>query len=370
MASILTAVDEAVSPVDAAVLLPESGTRRLRPRWLDASTEWRPEVIATAEQVFRTVRAVGAQGAGVPGSEARGEVEGVYLPLHSANRVYGVLYVGPPAHALELSQSDVRLVTSIALLASSALEQLHLADEAAGVEALREADSLKSSMVSSVSHELRTPLASVVATITGLLERPTALDGEVRHELEAVVPDLRRLETAIADLLDLSRLEGDAWRLHFEEYEIGEVIGSALSDLAPAVRSRIRLEIAEALPLLELDFGQVVRAIRVLLDNAASYVPDDSPIELGARLLGGSMLIWVRDHGPGVSHDERERVFDKFFRAKETAHLASGTGLGLAIVREVARGHGGKAWVEAASDGGALFSLTLALRHEPTQEDQ
>lgn len=370
IASILTAVDEAVSPVDAAVLLPEPGTRRLRPRWLDASTEWRPEVMATAEQVFRTVRAVGAQGSGVPGAQPGDGTEGMYVPLHGANRVYGVLYVGPPAHALELGESDVRLVTSIALLASSAFEQLHLADEAAGIEALREADSLKSSMVSSVSHELRTPLASVVATVTGLLERPEALDEEVRRELEAVVPDLRRLEAAIADLLDLSRLEGDAWKLHFEEYEIGEVIGSALSALAPAVRARIRLEIAEGLPSLELDFGQVVRALRVLLDNAASYVPDDSPIEVGARVLAGSMLVWVRDHGPGISDEERERVFDKFFRGADTAHLTSGTGLGLAIVREVARGHGGDAWVEAASDGGALFSLSLALHPASAEEER
>lgn len=369
VASVLSAVDEAVAPVEAAVLMPEPGTRRLRPRWLDRSTEWRPEVMSTAEEVFRTLRAVGASGGSFPGVTAPDGVDGIYLPLHSMHRVHGVLYVGPPAHALKFADTDRRIITSIAVLASSALEQLRLAEEAAGAEAIRKADSLKSSVVSSVSHELRTPLAGVVATITGLLESPDELPAPVRSELEAVVPDLRRLETAITDLLDLSRLEGAAWRLRFEEYEIGEVVGSALSGLVPAVRARVRLEIAEDLPALPLDFGQVVRALRVLLDNAATYAPGDSEIELGAKVFGGSMLVWVRDHGAGVDPEESERVFEKFYRSPSTSSTTSGTGLGLAIVREVARGHGGTAWVESAPGGGALFSFTLALT-QPEPDDR
>jgi len=366
--SVLSAVDEAVAPVEAAVLLPEPGTRRLRPYWLDRSTEWRPEVMSTAEEVFRTLRAVGSPGGSFPGATAPDGVDGIYLPLHGTHRVHGVLYVGPPAHALEFAEADRRIITSIAILASSAMEQLRLAEEAAGAEAIKEADNLKSSVVSSVSHELRTPLAGVVATITGLLESPDELPAAVRSELEAVVPDLRRLETAITDLLDLSRLEGDAWRLRFEEYEIGEVVGSALSGLAPAVRARLRLEIAEDLPALPLDFGQVVRAFRVLLDNAATYAPGDSEIEVGAKVFGGSMLVWVRDHGTGVDPEESERVFEKFYRSPSTSSRVSGTGLGLAIVREVARGHGGTAWVEPAPGGGALFSFTLALTQPATDE--
>jgi len=359
--SVLSAVDEAVSPFEAAVLLPEPGTSRLRPHWLDRSAAWRPEVMTTAEEVFRTLRAVGASHGSFPGPHPQTDVGGIYLPLHSVSRVHGVLYVGAPSHSLEFDDMDRRLVGSIALLASAAFEQLYLADEAAGIEALREADTLKSSVVSSVSHELRTPLAGVVATITGLLERPEQLDERVRTELEAVVPDLHRLESAISDLLDLSRLEGDAWRLRFDTYEIGEVVGSALSGLSPAVSSRISIEIAEDLPPLPLDFRQVVRALRVLLDNAAAYAPDPSPIAVGAKVFGGSMLVWVRDQGPGIPPAERDRVFEKFYRSASTARLTGGTGLGLAIVREVARGHGGTAWVEEAPGGGALFSFTLSL---------
>lgn len=361
VSSVLSAVDEAVSPFEAAVLLPEPGTQRLRPRWLDRSAEWRPEVMATAEEVFRTLRAVGASGGSFPGQHTPSDSEAIYLPLHSTTRVHGVLYVGAPAHTLAFDAMDRRLVGSIALLASTALEQLLLADEVAGAEAQREADTLKSSVVSSVSHELRTPLAGVVATVTGLLESPEGLDERVRAELEAVVPDLHRLESAISDLLDLSRLEGDAWRLRFDTYEIGEVVGSALSGLVPAVRERITLEIAEDLPPLPLDFRQVVRALRVLLDNAAAYAPDHTPIVVGAKVLGGSMSVWVRDEGPGIPLEERELVFEKFYRSSSTARLTGGTGLGLAIVREVARGHGGTAWVETAPGGGALFSFTLAL---------
>jgi len=367
VASVLSAVDEAVAPFEAAVFLPEPGTMRLRPHWLDRSAEWRPEVIATAEEVFRTLRAVGASGGSFPGPHTHSGADGIYLPLHSASRVHGVLYVGAPAQTLAYDAMDRRLVSSIGLLASAALEQLQLAEEAAGAEALREADTLKSSVVSSVSHELRTPLAGVVATITGLLERPEELSDRVQTELEAVIPDLHRLESAISDLLDLSRLEGDAWRLRFDMYEIGEVVGSALSGLAPTVRARISIELAEGLPALPLDFRQVVRALRVLLDNAAAYSPEGTPIVVGAKVFGGSMLVWVRDQGPGIPFEERGRVFEKFYRSSSTARLASGTGLGLAIVREVARGHGGRAWVEEAPGGGALFSFTLALTQPDTE---
>lgn len=359
VATVLRAVDDAVAPEEAAVLLPEPGTTRLRPRWLEPSTEWRPDVMSTAEDVYRTVRAVGAPAGGHPGAAPPDGIDGMFVPLHTRDHVHGVLYVGPPAHQLRFEEADRRLVASIAVIASSALERVLLAGEVAGAAARRQAEDLKSTVVSSVSHELRTPLASVVATVTGLLERQDLLGDEARGELEAVMPDLHRLETAIDDLLDLSRLEGEAWRMRFEEYEIGEVIGSALAGLAPATRSRVGLELADDLPPVRLDFKQVVRALRVLLDNAASYAPSEGPITVGARVLGGSMLLWVRDEGPGVPAEERERIFEKFYRSASTARLAGGTGLGLAIVREIARGHGGTAWVEPVEPHGSCFSFTL-----------
>jgi two-component system sensor histidine kinase KdpD len=288
--------------------------------------------------------------------------DGVFLPLQTGELLEGVLYARPLSGA-KVSAEGVRHLVAVANLAAAFLERRRLEDDAARAMALRESDRLKATLISSVSHELKTPLSAVTARVTGLLEEGESCSAaRVHEELEAVAEDLGRLDSSIGDLVDVSRLESDAWRPQPETWDIGELLGTVAQRVPVAARNRVRFDVPEGLPSVRVDFRQIVRAVSTMVDNALSYAPGDDPVVVGARVLGNDLLVWVEDRGPGVPDDEKQRVFEKFYRGAASAAAPSGTGLGLTIAREIARAHGGRAWVEDAQPSGARFVISLPLQ--------
>jgi two-component system sensor histidine kinase KdpD len=292
---------------------------------------------------------------------------GVYLPLQTATSLEGVLFA-ESTEAISATADDARLLAAIANLAATSLERERLEEDAAHAEALREADRLKSTLVSSVSHELKTPLAAATARVTGLLEEGDGCDAErVQEELAAVAEDLVRLNDSIGDLLDLSRLESDAWQPHFEPNDIRDILGTVRSRVTSSQRNRLRFEMAEQLPDVRADYAQLARALSNLVENALVYSPLDSEVIVGARAAGDSVRVWVEDGGPGVSSAEKASVFEKFYRGEASASVPSGTGLGLAIAREIVRTHDGTLQVEDVTPRGARFVLTIPRAQEEGQ---
>jgi len=290
----------------------------------------------------------------------RADRRDMFLPLQTATRQSGVLYVGERGDGTAYAFDEARLVVALAYQASVFLERTHLRSVAVQADALREADRLKSTLLSAVSHELKTPLASLEATITNLLERDTSLtESHVRRELQAVKQDLDRLDSSIDSLLDLSRLEASAWGPQLDWHELGDIVGAALSRMPEQERSRVSVSFPPGLPLIRVDFAQWVRVIEHLLRNALAYSGPGGPVRVGASLIASEVRAWVEDEGPGIAPDERERIFAKFYRGRSSATTPSGTGLGLAIAREIVRFHGGRIWVEEASPHGARFVLSL-----------
>ncbi len=287
--------------------------------------------------------------------------DGAYVPLQTSDGLEGVLYARPlvgskPAFA------GTRQLLAVANVAAAFLERSRLGEAAAHTSAVRESDRLKATLVSSVSHELKTPLAAVTARVTGLLEEGEDCGAErVHSELLAVAEDLGRLDSSIRDLLDLSRLESDAWRPRPEIYDLGEVLGTVAQRIPVGQRQRVRFGIPDDLPPVRVDFNQLARVISSLVDNALTYSPEVESVAVGARVLGREMLAWVEDHGPGVPDDEKQQVFEKFFRGAASGVSPGGTGLGLAIVREIVRHHDGRVWVEDVDPHGARFVVSLPL---------
>ncbi len=193
----------------------------------DAATE------DTAEWVFSHGQPVGLPGTGAAqpaqqtpaggGVRALGDAGGVFLPLRSPSGVAGVLTVETRPDGRPYNDADGRLLASLANLIAVFLERQRLQSAATQAEASREADRLKSSLLSSVSHELKTPLAALTATVSNLLESDVAWDERsVRDELRAIVADITRLNNSIGALLDLSRLEARAWEPRREPYDLAE----------------------------------------------------------------------------------------------------------------------------------------------------
>lgn len=289
----------------------------------------------------------------------------MFIPLQSARQQEGVLYIGERRDAQPYALHDARLLVAVANQAAAFLERKRLQAGAMQADVLREADRLKSTLISSVSHELKTPIASITATLTNLLEEDTEWNAEnVRGELEALRDDASRLNSSISALLDLSRLESAAWEPSLDWYEFGEVLGTAISKLPHKQRSRIQFSLPDGLPQIRVDFQQWARVLENLLENALHYSPADSPVKVGASATESAVLMWVEDQGPGIPPEDRERIFEKFYRGETSTKAPAGVGLGLAVTREIVRFHGGRVWVEDVTPRGARFVVSL-----PRQED-
>ncbi len=296
---------------------------------------------------------------------------GLYVPVRSPSGVTGVLTVQARRDGRPYSPGDARLVTSLGNLVGAFLERGRLQRAATAAAAEREADNLKSSLLSSVSHELKTPLAALTATVSNLLESDVHWDEEsVRDELRAIVGDVARLNSSIGALLELSRLEAHAWEPRRELYGLGELVTAGIDTLPAHFRERVRMAVPDEDIVVDVDFVQLTRVIQNLLENALLYT--DGPVTVGARGWNEGVRLWVEDQGAGIPADEHEAVFEKFFRGRRSGQNApSGTGLGLAIAREIVRSHGGTITVDDVVPHGARFVITLTAGEGPprTQEE-
>jgi signal transduction histidine kinase len=229
------------------------------------------------------------------------------------------------------------------------------------------------SFVATASHELRTPLAS----LDGMLE----LLGEDLHDAAPDIEDARalldraraqsrRLGRLAADLLDLSRIDAQV-QLRSEPVELGELSRAVIAEFelgSAERRLHTDLEtIGEHAVWALGDPGSIARILRILLDNALRVGPPDTRIGVLLSDTGNGARITVGDEGPGVKPEERESIFERFSRGKDTAGQA-GFGLGLAIGRELAQRMGGDLVLEDSSDGhpaGARFTLCLPAALAP-----
>jgi two-component system sensor histidine kinase KdpD len=177
--------------------------------------------------------------------------------------------------------------------------------------------------------------------------------------LEGVDEETDRLTRMLTGLLDLTRIESGALEPQRDWHPLADLLEEAAASLRSVPGAdRIQLEVdVEALGYF--DFAQMHSVVANLLENALKYSPPGTPVEAKASAAGGSLSIEVRDHGPGVSRDERARIFEKFYRSRSNAKTIKGTGMGLAIVKGVVEAHGGRVSVEDHPEGGALFRVRL-----------
>jgi two-component system OmpR family sensor kinase len=207
------------------------------------------------------------------------------------------------------------------------------------------------------AHALRTPLAAV--TLQAQLAQRAAEGPEREAALGKLEAGVKRASQLVAQLLALARLDPDAAREPAAPLDLAQLAGEVADELAPlAERAAITLRAAlpAAAPALGHD-AALRMALTNLLDNALRYTPAGGEVELAVREDAGGWRVEVGDSGPGLPADERERVFDRFYRGRDSR--APGSGLGLAIVREVARLHGGETFI---GDGPSGQGLTVGFR--------
>jgi two-component system sensor histidine kinase KdpD len=192
-------------------------------------------------------------------------------------------------------------------------------------------------------------------------------DAETRREfLTAIDEETDRLTRLVSNLLDLSRIEGGALRPEKDWYDVRELLETSIGRLQRTTsRHRLVLDLAPDVGEVALDYVQIGQVISNLVENAAKFTPVGSEIRVGAVRRDSAVELSVADQGPGIPPEERERVFDKFYRIARSDEHVPGTGLGLAISKGLVEAHGGSIRVEEAAEGGARFVVTLPAPAPP-----
>jgi two-component system sensor histidine kinase KdpD len=336
---------------DAHVLLPDAHGR------LDQAGGGDAHEAAVAQWVLEHDRPAGLGTDTLPGAAA------LYLPLRGTQAVVSVLGVRPDAALLPLVPEQIDLLEALARQGASALERVRLAAEAEQARLAAEAERLRSTLLSSVSHDLRTPLAAITGAASTLLQ-PAALDTDAERDLkETIYEEAERLNRLVTNLLDMTRLESGALRLHRDWCSVEELAGSALARLEKGLRGRgVSVSIPADLPLVPADGLLIEQVLVNLLDNAVKYTPPGTPLIVAARVHDGAVEVEVADEGPGLPEGAALRVFEKFYRG---AARPRGFGLGLPICKAIVTAHGGRIRADNRAPRGAAFRFTLPLGEAP-----
>jgi K+-sensing histidine kinase KdpD len=278
----------------------------------------------------------------------------------------------PPLYSLSVAKFEDVLTLVVFLLTAIITSQLvsalrQRAEDANRMVMLQRTDELRSALLSSVSHDLRTPLTTIKTAATSLGKRDVQWDDEARRSfIAAIERETDRLDSLVENLLDMSRIEAGLLQPEKVWYLLDELIREVLDRMTPLLQGRkVQTCLPERFPPLELDYVLIDQVLTNLLENAVRYTPVGTPIEVSMQKEGKAVVVSIADRGPGITPEERELIFDKFYRVCGRKNAVSeenrGSGLGLAICRGLVEAHGGKIWVEARNGGGAVFRFTLPL---------
>ena len=294
----------------------------------------------------------------------------IAAPVTTEDRRIGVLSVYADRSPIFV-EDDFWLLELLADQAAVLLEARTLTAHASELRGREESARMKEEFLSAAAHDLRTPL-TVVLGQAELLERRLARDPAASVDpagVARIVREARRLRDLVSELLDAQRLE--------QGRAVMDLVPADLNVIADAVRERHLSQDGSPHPrdhdgpiVALVDRPRIEQVVENLVENAAKYgAPGEAPT-LDLRVEGGQARFTIVDHGIGVPEAERERIFERFYRATNAQSITdTGLGLGLAICRQVVEEHGGRIWHEPTPGGGSTFVVTLPLASDPTNGD-
>jgi PAS domain S-box-containing protein len=231
-------------------------------------------------------------------------------------------------------------------------------------EEAERASKFKDQFLSTMSHELRTPLNAVLG-FSDLLadERYGSLNDRQQRYVAHIHTGGKHLLKLISDILDLSKIEAGRMELSREDVTVASAFGEVISVLYPLAekKSQALLQKVESNLHVHADAMRFKQVLMNLAGNAIKFTPEGGRIELAARLMDNQVGIEVRDNGPGIPPELRQRIFEAFYRLPQTDNAIEGTGLGLAITARLVELHGGKLQIESQLGEGTCFYFSLPL---------
>lgn len=275
---------------------------------------------------------------------------------------------------LELRRQTRQLVRLNEAFASEALErrrtEARLRDSEQALrtsqEALQRIDADRRELVANISHDLRTPLTALQGYLDTVLIKEDALDAaRQRRYLEQASAQSRRLARLVADLFELAQLDDRQVQLKVEPFEMPELISDVVQAFAMAAEAK-GIVLGMDLDRAAVVMGEVrllERVLANLLDNAIRLTPEGGAVCVVCAAVGDRVVVRVTDTGPGIAAEDRERIFERFYRGGQSVETTSNTaGLGLSSARRVVALHGGELTATQRPTGGTEFAFSLPRR--------
>jgi PAS domain S-box-containing protein len=227
----------------------------------------------------------------------------------------------------------------------------------------QEAIRVRDDFLSIASHELKTPLTPLKLHLQVLKQRVTSGRPVASPHVEKALAQVARLSGLINDLLDTSRIQAGRLELKHEPVSLRELTREVLADLRPVSGDHsLEYEEPDEALIIEGDRGRLAQVLVNLLENALKYSPTGGCIRVRVERDGTQALVSVSDSGIGIPPDQKDHLFERFFRARNAPISGfGGLGLGLYICRDIVERHGGRIWVESEVGQGSTFHFTLPV---------
>ncbi len=282
------------------------------------------------------------------------------IPLRSGADVVGLLFVSS-RRPHELASAAIRLLLASRL--GAAFDHAALYEAAYRRERdLEELETRRRAFMESISHEIRTPLNSIQAFADLLRLDEHSMDETAQQLVLSLSSGVDRLSALVNDLIDLGRTSSVELNVERREVDVAKILRDAEATVRPAVMLRkqeFTMDVPEGELRAIVDPRLLEQVVLNLLSNANRYTPPGGQIGVHAFAAPDAVRIEVRDSGPGIPPEERERIFEPYYRVRETERAVPGSGLGLAVARRLIDACGGRIWADESETGGARFCVEI-----------
>ena len=257
------------------------------------------------------------------------------------------------AHQLALSNEDLNLMNAELQEANAQLLEL---------------DRMKSAFISQASHDLRTPLTAIKSSMDNILRGVGGKPNEKHHNLiHRSLRSVERLTHLIDDVLDINRIESGRMVLEKNDVHFESIVKNVIHEYQPATEQK-KLAIKtsglnESYPI-NVDVGKMERVVGELIGNAIKYTPEKGCVDVNLKKEDNQVVLTVRDSGIGMTKEECDKIWERFYRTKASQKFAKGSGLGLSIAKELVEMHEGTLSLVSAINEGSTFSLTLPIKEK------
>lgn len=290
----------------------------------------------------------------------KGEMGELYYGIHSTTYhvgsfVYDLILIHPQSSIWAILKADCILYPFVWLIM---LVLMHVLSRFLIDKALQPVEMTMKSQkdfIASASHELKTPLAVIQANTE-------AMESGTKQKI--ILDECSRMSGLIKSMLSLASSDAGNWKMDIRETNVDTLLietWEAFSEMARKKNIRLNLDIEESYPTIQCDKERISQVLGIFLDNAISYSPSGTAVQIGAKVQGKQLVFYVTDHGPGIPDSEKEKVFERFYSGDPSRTEKGHYGLGLSIAQEIAKLHRGKIDLKDTPGGGCAFEICLPI---------